>query len=117
MRIGDSIIAGEVKPVVTAGSAQQLVREARRRVKAGWDRTAPEAALVNRLRVRDAALDAPTTNVAAEIRVRDEVSVADAHLGAVVVALVPHGAITVITSDPADVAKVGQPHAVTVVTL
>ena len=87
------------------------------RVEAGWDRTAPTAASVNRLRIRDAALDGPPANVAAAIRERDEVSVADAHLGAVVAAVASRGAVTVITSDPSDAAKVAQPHAVTVVTL
>ena len=87
------------------------------RVETGWDRAEPAAALVNRLRIRDAVLDGPAANVAAEIRVRDQVSVADAHLGAVVAALAPAGAVTVLTSDPGDVARVAQPHAVTVVML
>jgi hypothetical protein len=87
------------------------------RVEAGWDRTAPAAAFVNRLRIRDAALDGPAANVAAGIRARHEVSVANAHLGAVVAALAPKGAVTVITSDPADVGKVVQPYPVTIATL
>lgn len=87
------------------------------RVEAGWDRTAPAAALVNRLRILDAVLDGSTANVASVIRRQDEVSTADAHLGAVIAALAPAGAITVITSDSADIARVAQPHAVTVVTL
>jgi len=45
------------------------------------------------------------------------VSVAEAHLGAVVAALAPKSAVTVITSDPADVGKVVQPHPVTIATL
>ena len=87
------------------------------RVEAGWDRTAPAAALVDQLRVGDVILDGPAANVAAAIRVRDAVSVADAHIGAAIATVAGHGGVTVITSDPDDVNKAAQPHAVTIVTL
>lgn len=78
------------------------------RVEAGWDRTAPSWALVNRLRIADAPLDADNANTAAAIRTRTGVSVTDAHLGAVV-----HGhaedATTVVTSDPDDMRLVADP--------
>ncbi len=72
---------------------------------------------MNRLRIGDAGLDDAAANLAAAIRARHEVSVADAHVGAVVAVLAPQRAVTVITGDPTDVANVLQPHAVTVVTL
>ncbi len=76
------------------------------RVEAGWDRTRPEAAAINRLRVIDHLLDATTGNVAAAIA--DEltgVSVADAHLGAAIRSL-PHDEVVVLTSDPGDITRV-----------
>lgn len=76
------------------------------RVEAGWDRTQPAAAAINRLRVVDHVLDAATGNVAAAIV--DElagVSVADAHLGAAIRSL-PHDEVVVLTSDPGDITRV-----------
>jgi uncharacterized protein (DUF1778 family) len=75
------------------------------RVEAGWDRTQPEAAAINRLRVVDYALDAATANVAAAIADRLAVSVADAHVGAVIRSL-PHDEVVALTSDPDDIARV-----------
>lgn len=72
------------------------------RVEAGWDRTVPRAAVTNRLEAEDHALDATTANTAARLRSALGVSVADAHLGAVV--SVSDGPVAVITSDTADVA-------------
>lgn len=54
------------------------------RVEAGWDRTTSRAALVNRLRVADAVLDVRAADVAARLRTAHDLSVADAHLGAVI---------------------------------
>lgn len=73
------------------------------RVEAGWDRTAPRAAVINRLEAEDRSLDAHTANTAARLRSALSVSVADAHLGAVVSGA--EGPVAVITSDTADVAK------------
>jgi hypothetical protein len=76
------------------------------RVEAGWDRTQPAAAALNRLRVADQVLDTATANVAAAIADRlAGVSVADAHLGAAIRSL-PHEEVVVLTSDPGDIARV-----------
>lgn len=85
------------------------------RVEAGWDRTRPAAATINRLRVVDHVLGAPDANQAAAI-VADlhGISVADAHLGVVVQSL-PHDDVVVLTSDPGDVARVAGDRTVRIV--
>lgn len=75
------------------------------RVEAGWDRTAPAWAFVNRLRIADVPLDASHANAAAGIRHRTGVSVADAHLGAAIRAA---DQVTVVTSDPRDMRLVAE---------
>jgi hypothetical protein len=60
------------------------------RVEAGWNRRDPGAAVVNRLRIDDVALDTLAANDAADIRSSLGMSVIDAHLG------------TVLTSDDGD---------------
>jgi hypothetical protein len=76
------------------------------RVEAGWDRTRPAAAAINRLRIADHVLDASTANVAAAITDGlPGVSVADAHVGAAIRSLT-HDEIVVLTSDPDDIARV-----------
>jgi hypothetical protein len=76
------------------------------RVEAGWDRTHPAAAPINRLRVVDHVLDRSSANVAAAIISNlTGVSVADAHIGAAVRSL-PHEEVVVLTSDPADIERV-----------
>ncbi len=87
------------------------------RVETGWDRRAPAAALINHLRISDAPLDTTIANVAAEITGRLQVSVADAHIGAVVRAVVDHGHVAIITSDPNDMAAVTDPVPVTIVSI
>lgn len=84
------------------------------RVEAGWDRSAPDAAAINRYRVADGALDGPTANHAAGIVNRTEVSVADAHTGAVIDALAGDE-IVVLTSDPDDVIRVSTARPITAV--
>lgn len=74
------------------------------RVEAGWDRRRPAAAGINRLRVADDALDGDAANRAAMIRGLLEVSVVDAHLGAVL-AVTPTP-VTVVTSDPDDIRRI-----------
>jgi predicted nucleic acid-binding protein len=74
------------------------------RVAAGWDRTQPAAAAINRLRVIDHLLDTSTANVAATIISLAGVSVADAHVGAAIRSL-SHDEIVVLTSDPDDIAR------------
>ncbi|MGH3901027.1 MAG: hypothetical protein ACRDTA_22835 [Pseudonocardiaceae bacterium] len=74
------------------------------RVEAGWSRREPGAAMVNRLRIDDIALDTLAADEAAGIRSSLGVSVADAHLGAVLGATAgPHA---VITSDADDLRRI-----------
>ena len=84
------------------------------RVEAGWDRTAPAWAFVNRLRVTDIPLDGQRANSAAAISSRAGVSVADAHLGA---AMADAAQVTVVTRDPRDMRIVAEGKHVEVVAL
>lgn len=84
------------------------------RVEAGWDRTAPAWAFVNRLRITDVPLDGQHANAAAAISSRTRVSVADAHLGA---AMANAARVTVLTSDPRDMRIVAEGKQVEVVAL
>lgn len=86
------------------------------RVEAGWNRNSPGWAFLNRLRIADIPLDGPHANTAASIRHDMRVSVADAHIGAVIRAM-SADRITVITSDPADMRRVAGDKSVTVVTI
>lgn len=78
------------------------------RVEAGWDRSQPGAAAINRFPVSDVPLDAAHANVAAAIVTRDRVSVADAHIGAAV-AIAAWSDVVVLTSDPRDMVRVCSP--------
>ena len=78
------------------------------RVEAGWDRSHPGAAAINRFRVADVALDAAHADLAAAIVIRDRVSVADAHVGAAV-ASAGWRDVVVLTSDPDDMVRVCAP--------
>lgn len=71
------------------------------RVEAGWDRTSPAWAFSNRLRIADIPLASAEASIAAVIRSRTGVSVADAHIGAVIQSA-RADQITVVTSDPGD---------------
>jgi predicted nucleic acid-binding protein len=86
------------------------------RVEAGWDRTAPSWAFVNRFPIADVLLDASHANAAAGIARRTGVSVADAHIGAAI-----HAAdadhVMVLTSDPADMRKVAEGKPIQIVKL
>jgi predicted nucleic acid-binding protein len=86
------------------------------RVEAGWDRTAVSWSFANGLRIADVVLDAAQANTGASIRERTQVSVADAHLGAVIRS---SGAeqVTVLTSDPGDARQVAGDRRITVVTI
>lgn len=75
------------------------------RVEAGWDRTAPAWAFINRLRIADIPLDASHADAAAAVLTRTGVSVADAHLGAAIRAA---DQVTVLTSDPRDMRLVAE---------
>lgn len=70
------------------------------RVEAGWDRSAPGAALLNRIsRARDVLLDAHAANRAAELRGQTGVSVVDATVGQASESA--SGPVAILTSDPA----------------
>ena len=86
------------------------------RVEAGWDRSSPQWAFLNRLRIVDVPLDAFCTNKAAAIREQACVSVADSHIGATVQSA-PDADITVLTSDPEDIRRVAGGRRVTVVAI
>ena len=85
------------------------------RVEAGWDRTAPSAALINLLRIRDAALDTPRTDAAAALVSDHAVSIADAHLGAVIASRPESESVTILTSDPKDMRTVSGLRTITIV--
>lgn len=74
------------------------------RVEAGWDRTARDASLLNRLaRARDLPLDGPAADRSVQLRRAAAVSVVDATVGQAAEAA---GSPTVIlTSDIADMAR------------
>lgn len=84
------------------------------RVEAGWDRTDPASAGLNRFRVEDRVLDTPTADLAAGIHARTHTGVADAHVGATVRRL-PDGDVVVLSSDPGDMTLVAAPREITAV--
>jgi predicted nucleic acid-binding protein len=86
------------------------------RVEAGWDRTTPAWAFLNRLLIGDITLDGSRANIAASIRLDARVSVADAHIGAVIQAATATR-VTVITSDPGDIRRVAADKEVNVVSI
>lgn len=89
----------------TRSGSQRLLVPTAVRVEAGWNRTAPSAAALNRLRVTDHDLDASTADKAASIRSALHISVADAHLGVVLATAIEP--VAVITSDTEDARRVG----------
>lgn len=86
------------------------------RVESGWNRNLPAWAFLNRLRIADIPLDAPHANAAASIRQAARVSVADAHIGAVIQSA-SADRISVITGDPADMRRIAEDKDVTVVAI
>jgi hypothetical protein len=97
-------------------AATSLLAPTAVRVEAGWDRSSPQWAFLNRLRIVDVLLDAVCANKAAVIREQAQVSVADAHIGATVQSA-PDADITVVTSDPEDIRRVSGGRQVTVVAI
>jgi hypothetical protein len=93
--------------------AIQMVVPTAVRAQAGWDRTSPAWAFTNRLRIADSPLDTASANIAAGIRDRTGVSVADSHMGTVIQSA-PHSQITVVTSDPGDMRLVAGDKNITV---
>lgn len=86
------------------------------RVEAGWDRTAPAWAFINRFPIADIPLDTNHADTAAGIVKRTGVSVADAHLGAAIQAAEADH-VMVLTSDPGDMRRVAEGRQVNVVGL
>jgi predicted nucleic acid-binding protein len=84
------------------------------RVEAGWDRSAPTRASIKRFRVTDVILDGRQGDLAADIVNREQVSVADAHVGAAVTVNGWGGAV-ILTSDPNDMRRVCAPLSVTAI--
>ena len=87
------------------------------RTEAGWNRRAPHAAFINLLGIRDAPLDTATADEAASIVSAHGVSVADAHIGALVRSRRQPAVIAVLTSDPDDIRTVTGAQDITVVRL
>ena len=86
------------------------------RVEAGWDRTAPAWAFINRFPIADIPLDTYHADTAAGIARRTGVSVAEAHLGAAIHAT-EADQVMILTSDPGDMRKVAEGRQVTIVAL
>jgi hypothetical protein len=98
------------------GGAVQLVVPMAVRTEACWDRRSAAWAFLNRLRIADVPLDQAHSNVAAAIRSETAVSVADAHLGAVIQSS-SAARVTVVTADPDIVRLVAAGMSVTIVVL
>ncbi|MGH3830479.1 MAG: hypothetical protein ACRDRS_08505 [Pseudonocardiaceae bacterium] len=115
-RVLAAVEAVTARSLRRAGSVRLVVPTAVR-VEASWDRRAPGAAAINQLRADDAPLDRPAADHAADVRRVLGVSVADAHLAAVIANTT--GPVAVLTSDVADIHRIaGYVHAdVTVVAL
>jgi hypothetical protein len=86
-----------------AGSVRLLVPTTVR-VEACWDRQAPGAAVINRLRVGDVALDSVAADLAARARAALGISVADSHVAAVLGT--EPGPHAVVTSDAEDIRRI-----------
>jgi predicted nucleic acid-binding protein len=86
------------------------------RAEAAWDRTSSAWAFPNHLRIADIPLDTAAANIAAAIRARTGVSVADAHIGAAIQSA-PADQITVISSDPGDMNRIAGDRRVTIATI
>lgn len=97
-RVARIIQAGDAR---SRGRLADVIVPTSVRVESGWNRTDPAAAFANRLRASDHVLDRRTADVAASIRRHLGVSVADAHIGAVI--RERRGPTRVITSDPGDI--------------
>lgn len=84
------------------------------RVEAGWDRTDPSAAAINRWRLTDDPLDTRRADQATAIRSASGVSVVDAHLAATALARAGDP-VVVVTSDTGDLRAIAAEPAITVV--
>lgn len=111
------VVVAHLAAVVTRrrkGAIASAVVPTAVRVEAGWDRSDPLAATVNRFRLVDIALDTAAADTAAGIVGRTGVSVADAHVGAVVRTL-SADELVVLTSDPDDIVRVCAPQVITAI--
>lgn len=108
------VAVGRRRPVVRSSTVVPTAV----RVEAGWDRTDPTWAFANHLAIFDVPLHSEHADAAAAIRRRVDraVSVVDAHVGAVVQAADAER-ITVITSDPKDMAAVAEQTPVVIVAI
>lgn len=84
------------------------------RAEAGWDRTDPSAAVVNRLHIQDRPLTTDRANAAARLVALHGVSPADAHVGATV-QVGESRPVVVLTSDPKDMERVCPPGSVRII--
>jgi hypothetical protein len=104
-RVLAAVEAAAARNLRRAGSVRLVVPTCVR-VEAGWNRQAPRAATINRLRVHDVPLDSGAADRAASVRLALAVSVADAHVGAVLDATAgPHA---VLTSDVDDLRRIAE---------
>ncbi|HEX8770078.1 MAG TPA: hypothetical protein VF711_04845, partial [Acidimicrobiales bacterium] len=69
------------RPVRRADKGRRTVVPTAVRVEAGWDRTAPASAFINRLNIIDVSLDKTAADYAAILLTHQNVSIADAHVG------------------------------------
>jgi hypothetical protein len=86
------------------GDVVRLIVPTAVRVESAWDRRTRGAATINRLRFEDAALNSHAADRAAAVRLVLEVSVADAHIAAVLGDT--KGPHAVVTSDRKDLARI-----------
>jgi predicted nucleic acid-binding protein len=93
-----------VEALTARRPAQVLVVPTSVRVEAGWDRTAPRSAIINRLRFTDHSLDPNSANDAASIRAALGISTVDAHIAATMRA-VDRPAV-LVTSDVDDAQRI-----------
>jgi hypothetical protein len=86
------------------------------RIEAGWDHASQSWAFPTRLRIADVPLDQAHGNTAAAIRSSAAVSVAEAHLGAVIQST-SATQVTVVTGDPESLRLFAADRSVTIVVI
>lgn len=83
-------------------------------LEAGWDRTSPSSALINRYPIRIDALDSSTADAAAQLVAKHSVTPADAHVGVLCQRLASSGVrVIVLTGDPDGIELLGSPSTIT----
>lgn len=87
------------RPVRRGDKDRRTVVAASVRVDVGWDRTTSVAGPIDRLALRDVALDRDGADRAAAIRRRSGASATDAAFGAAILGF-PDDDVTVLTGDP-----------------